>query len=115
MSENQKIVPKKLDPYSKDYQKAKLPDLIGDAVARKDMDAIKWLEAESAKKENRTRKGTTTKVNKNIGSIRAEYAKKFLGFKVNNKKAAEAARKRKAEKVEKERLSLFEEARKLFE
>lgn len=108
------IESKKLDAYSDDYHKAKLPDLIGDAVARQDKAAFDWLNTESAKKENRTRNGKTTKVAKNIAAIRAEYAKKFLGYKTNSKRAAEAARKRKQEKAEQERIALFEEAAKLF-
>ena len=115
MAENIQIEAKRLDPYSAEYMKAKLPNLIGDAVARKDKAAFEWLNAESGKKENRTRNGKTTKVTKNIAAIRAEYAKKFLGYKTNSKKAAEAARKRKQEKAEQERLALFAEAAKLFD
>ena len=112
---NYKIEPKKLDPYSDEYQKAKLDDLVNDALARKDKKAFDWLNVESAKKESRTRNNVTTKVSKNIASIRAEYAKKFLGYKTNSKKAAEAARKRKQEKAEQERTSFFEEAARYFE
>lgn len=115
MPETVKIEPKKLDPYSEEYQKAKLNDLVNDAVARKDKKAFDWLNTESAKKDERVRKGVKTKVQRNIAAIRAEYAKKFLGYKTNSKKAAEAARKRKQEKAEQERLALFEEAAKLFE
>ena len=115
MAENYKIEPKKLDPYSDEYQKAKLDDLVNDAIARKDKKAFDWLNTESAKKDERVRKGVKTKVQRNIAAIRAEYAKKFLGYKTNSKKAAEAARKRKQEKAEQERLSFFEEAAKLFE
>ena len=114
MAENLKIVPKQLDPYSDKYQKAKLTDLVADAVARKDKDALDWLNEESAKKENRTRKGVTSKVSKNIAAIRAAYAKKFLNYKPNSKRAAETARKRKQEKAEQERQALFAEAAKLF-
>lgn len=115
MPTNFKIEPKKLDPYSDEYQKAKLDDLVNDAIARKDKKAFDWLNTESAKKENRTRNGITTKVSKNIASIRAEYAKKFLGYKTNSKKAAEAARKRKQEKAEQERVSFFDEASRFFD
>ena len=109
------IEPKVLDPYSDEYQKAKLPDLVGDAIARKDKKAFEWLKTESAKKDDRVRKGVKTKVARNIAAIRAEYAKKFLGYKTNSKKAAEALRKRKQEKAEQERLALFEDAEKLFD
>ena len=114
MAENTKLEPKKLDPYSEEYQKAKLADLVADAIARKDKDALVWLKAESNKKEDRIRKGVKTKVAKNIAAIRAGYARKFLGYKSNNKKAAEAARKRKQLKAEQERNALFEEAEKFF-
>lgn len=115
MPETFKIAPKKLDPYSEEYQKAKLDDLVNDAIARKDKKAFEWLNAESAKKDERVRKGVKTKVARNIATIRAEYARKFLGYKPNSQKAAEAARKRKQEKAEQERLALFEEAAKLFD
>ena len=115
MAENLKLEPKKLDPYSAEYQKAKLNDLVCDAIARKDKKAFDWLNAESAKKDDRVRKGVKIRVQRNIAAIRAEYAKKFLGYKTNSKRAAEAARKRKQEKAEQERLALFEEAAKLFE
>lgn len=114
MAENYKIEPKELNPYSDEYQKAKLNDLVNDAIARKDKKAFDWLNTESAKKDERVRKGVKTKVARNIAAIRAEYAKKFLGYKPNSKKAAEEARKRKQEKAEQERLSLFEEASKFF-
>ena len=108
------LEPKTLDPYSEAYQRAKLSDLVADAVARKDKDAFEWLNAESAKKDIRVRHDTAFYVARNIGKIRAEYARKFLNYKHNKQKAAEAARKRKQEKMEKERLALFEEAEKLF-
>lgn len=115
MAENLKREPKALDPYSEEYQKAKLEDLVYDAIARKDKKAFEWLNTESAKKDERVRKGVKTKVARNIAAIRAEYAKKFLGYKTNSKRAAEAARKRKQEKAEQERLALFDEASKFFQ
>lgn len=101
---------KKLDPYSDAYKKAKLEDLVSDAVARKDKKALEWLQIESAKKENRTRNGSTFKVNKNITTIRAEYAKKYLNYKPKSKQSAETLRKRKQEKEEKKRQDLFAQA-----
>ena len=101
---------KQLDPYSEEYKNAKLDDLIGDAVARKDKKALEWLKAESGKKDNRTRNGVNIKVSKNINAIRADYAKKFLNYKPKSKQSAEALRKRKQEKAEQARLELFEKA-----
>lgn len=106
---------KKLDPYSEDYKSAKLEDLVADAVARKDKKALEWLKAESGKKVDRTRNGVNIKVNKNIAAIRADYAKKFLGYKPKSKMSAEALRKRKQEKKEQERIALFDEAFKLLD
>lgn len=101
---------KQLDPYSEEYKNAKLDDLIGDAVARKDKKALEWLKVESGKKDNRTRNGVNIKVSKNINAIRADYAKKFLNYKPKSKQSAEALRKRKQEKAEQARLELFEKA-----
>lgn len=106
---------KKLDPYSDEYKKATLEMLVGDAVARKDKKAYEFLKVESAKTETRTRNGINQKVKKNINSIRADYAKKFLNYKPKSKQSAEAARKRKQEKAEQERLNLFEEAAAFFD
>lgn len=102
---------KKLDPYSEEYKKATLADLVDDAVARRDLKALDFLDTESAKKETRTRNGMNIKVSKNMLAIRAEYAKKFLGYKPKSKMSAEALRKRKQEKAEKERQDLFAQAR----
>ena len=102
--------PKKLDPYSEEFKKATLEDLVLDAVARKDEKAFAWLKAESGKKDKRTRNGVNIEVSKNITSIRADYAKKFLGYKPKSKQSAEALRKRKQEKAEQARLALFDEA-----
>lgn len=109
------IEPKKLDVNSPEYQKAKLEDLVADAVARKDKKAYEWLKAESAKKDERVRQNVKIKVGRNIAKIRAEYAVKFLGYKPNKQKAAEAARKRKQEKAEQARIALFEEAESMFD
>lgn len=100
----------KLDPYSEGYKNAKLEDLVRDAVARNDKKALEWLQSESGKKVNRTRNGVNIKVDKNIATIRADYARKYLGYKPKSKMNAEALRKRKQEKKEEKRLAMFEEA-----
>lgn len=101
---------RKLDPYSEEYKKATLDDLIGDAVARNDRKALEWLQKESGKKDKRTRNGVNVEVSRNIAAVRADYAKKYLGYKTKSKMNAEQLRKRKQEKKEKERLELFEQA-----
>jgi len=101
---------KKLDPYSDTYKKTKLEDLVEDALARDDAKAVDWLEAESAKKDERTRNGVNVKVARNIAKIRAEYARKFLNYKPKKSASAEKARKRKQEKAEQDRLDLFKRA-----
>lgn len=99
-----------LDPYSEEYKKATLQMLVEDAVARKNIEALKWLQSESSKKDTRTRNGVNIKVSKNINGIRADYAKKFLGYKPKSKQSAEALRKRKQEKAEQERKDMFAQA-----
>ena len=101
---------KRLDPYADDFKNMKLPDLIADAVARKDKKALEWLKIESGKKDDRTRNGVNVKVNRNIAKIRADYARKFLDYKPKSAKSAEQARKRKQEKAEQARLDMFEKA-----
>lgn len=102
---------KKLDPYAEEYKKATLQDLINDSLARKDEKALNWLDAESAKKDERTRNGVTVKVARNIAKIRADYARKYLGYKPKSAKSAEEARKRKQQKAEENRQRMFAEAR----
>ena len=101
---------KQLDPYSDEYKKATLEMLVGDAVARKNKKALEWLKTESGKKDDRTRNGVNIKVNRNIAKIRADYAKKYLGYKPKSTQSAEQARKRKQEKAEQARQDLFAQA-----
>lgn len=87
-----------------------LIDLINDAVARQDKEALEWLQDESAKTTERTKSdGTKFTVGKTIIAIRSEYLKKFLGYKPNSGSAGEAAAKAKAKK-DAEREALFAEA-----
>lgn len=103
-----------LDPYSEEYKKATLQDLVGDALARKDKDALEWLQTESAKKDQRIHKHQDQvkkiAVSHSIARIRADYARKFLHYKPNRDESAERARKRKQEKAERDRLQLFADA-----
>lgn len=101
---------KPLDPYSEEYKKATLEMLVNDAVSRKNIEALKWLQTESAKKSERTRNGVKIEVSQNINAIRANYAKKFLGYKPMTKQSAEVLRKRKQEKAEQARKALFDRA-----
>ena len=92
-------------------RKLNLGDLIADAVERKDMAALKWLKEESARKDTRKKEdGTTYEVDHSIVSIRADYIKKFLGYKPQSTLSKEAAKARKREKREKEREDMFAKA-----
>lgn len=94
-----------------EIRKLTLKDLIADAVERKDKDALKWLQEESAKKVERKREdGTVYEVDKSIVSIRAEYIKKFLDYKPASTLSKEMAKTRKREKREKEREAMFADA-----
>lgn len=94
-----------------EIRKLTLKDLIADAVERKDKDALKWLQEESAKKVERKREdGTVYEVDKSIVSIRAEYIKKFLDYKPVSTLSKEMAKARKREKREKEREAMFADA-----
>ena len=94
-----------------EIRKLTLKDLIADAVERKDKDALKWLQEESAKKVERKREdGTVYEVDKSIVSIRAEYIKKFLDYKPASTLSKEMAKARKREKREKEREDMFRTA-----
>ncbi len=78
-----------------------LDNLIDDATERNDKTALRWLEDEAYKEDERTRKdGTTYKAARSIIAIRAEYLRKFLNYqpaKPDTAKAREAKKqKRKA-------------------
>lgn len=93
------------------YKNAELADLIEDAVARNDREALKWLDVESSKKKERTRSdGTKYMVKKPISEIRPAYLKKFCGYKTKSSVSKENEKARKRQKEEEARKQLFAEA-----
>lgn len=93
------------------YEKALLPDLINDAVARKDKKALEWLKKESETFKERTRAdGTKYKVKKSISEIRPAYLKKFCGYKTKSAASKEKEKARKRQKEQEARNKLFEDA-----
>ena len=103
---------KKADPYSKEYKSATIEVLVGDALARKDEKALEWLRNESGKRVKRTRKGSNVEfeAKQNIAKLRSEYAKLFLNYIPNSKKASDLTRQRKREEEETARQDFFEKA-----
>lgn len=93
------------------YEKALLPDLINDAVARKDKKALEWLKKESETFKERTRAdGTKYKVKKSISEIRPAYLKKFCGYKTKSSVSKENEKARKRKKEEDARKKMFADA-----
>ena len=93
-------------------KKLTLDDLIADAVERKDMAALEWLEKEANTTKERTKQdGTKYEVKKGIVEIRAAYIKKFLGYEPKGKASNAAAKKRAKEKKQKELNDKFKAAR----
>ena len=89
-----------------------LQDMINDAVEKKNIEALRWLEDESNKMEERKHKdGSVQWTTKSVVSIRAEYLKKYTDYvspdKIEAQKtAAEAAEAKK----KKEREEMFANA-----
>lgn len=62
-------------------QKLTLESLVADAVARKDKEALQWIEEESNKDVTRKQKdGTTRTVKQPVNSFRVAYLEKFCGY-----------------------------------
>ena len=93
----------KIDVNTAELNKLKIDHLIADAVARNDVSALEWLQAESNSMKTRTREdGTTYEVRKSIVEIRPAYLKKFLGYTSKSeasKARAKAQKKEKAQKI----------------
>lgn len=93
------------------FKKLTLKDLIADAVARKDAEALKWLQEQANEKKERTKEGGEKySVRKSIVEIRAAYVKKFLNYKTQGAVSKEKARAAKEAKVQKELDDMFAKA-----
>lgn len=62
---------------TKEIMAMSLDDLIADAVARKDKDALLWLQKERNKKHTRKKDGK--EVPHSLTTMKFDYAKKYLG------------------------------------
>lgn len=92
-------------------RKLTLKELVADAVERKDIEALRFLEDESSKKETKTKEdGTTYEASINIIKIRTEYLKKFLGYVPQSELSKDAKRAQQKAKREKEKSDMFANA-----
>ena len=92
-------------------RKLTLKDLVDDAVERKDIDALRFLEDESTRKETKTKEdGTTYEASINIIKIRTEYLKKFLHYVPQSELSKDAKRAQQKAKTEKEQSDMFADA-----
>lgn len=89
-------------------RKLTLQDLVNDAVERKDIAALRFLEDESSKKLTKTKEdGTTYETINPIIGIRAAYLKTFLGYVPQGKRNAEAKKAANKAKREKAKADMF--------
>lgn len=94
-----------------EFKNLKLDDLIADAVERKDVKALEWLQKEATSTKTRTREdGTKYEVRKSIVEIRANYLKTFLKYKSKSAAAREKAKQAKKEKQRQEIEEKFQAA-----
>lgn len=99
---------------TKEIMAMSLDDLIADAVARKDKDALLWLQKERNKKHTRKKDGK--EVPHSLTTMKFDYAKKYLGYTPTDKVKNYAEMRRKArEKKNREIEDKFTEALKLIE
>lgn len=92
----------KIDIKTAELNKLTLDDLIKDAVARKDKEALEWLKVEANSMKTRTKEDKTTyEVRKSIVEIRPAYLKKFLGYQSKSEAAKQRAKDAKKAKAQK--------------
>lgn len=95
------IEPKLIDMTSAEVNKLTLDDLIKDALARKDKDALEWLKKEANEMKTRKKEdGTTYEVRKSIVEIRPAYLKKFLKYQSKSEAAKQRAKDAKKAKAQ---------------
>ncbi len=96
-------------------KKLTLDDLIADAVERKDLEALDWLEKEANTLKKRTKPdGSTYEVKKSIVEIRPVYLKEFLSYKPKGSGSSAAAKERKKKEQQKALDKKFADARALL-
>lgn len=90
-----------IDINNAELNKLKLEDLIADAVERKDVAALEWLQVEANSMKQRTREdGTKYEVRKSIVEIRPAYLKKFLGYTSKSEASKERNKAQKKAKAQ---------------
>lgn len=88
---------------TKDIMTMSLDDLIADAVARKDKQAILWIQKEAYKKDKRKKDDKEIEVAHSLTTLKFDYAKKYWGYTPKDKtKNYEELRRRAQEKKRKE-------------
>ena len=91
---------------TKEIMAMSIDDLIEDAVARKDKEALLWIQQESSKKDIRRKDDQEIEVAHSITTLKFDYAKKFLGYTPKDKVKNYAEMRRRAQ--EKKRKALEE-------
>lgn len=92
-----------IDVRTAELNKLKLEDLIADAVERKDVAALEWLQIEANSMKQRTREdGTKYEVRKSIVEIRPAYLKKFLNYQSKSEATKQKAKAQKKAKAQQE-------------
>ena len=91
---------------TKEIMAMSIDDLIADAVARKDKEALLWIQQESSKKDIRRKDDQEIEIAHSITTLKFDYAKKFLGYTPKDKVKNYAEMRRRAQ--EKKRKALEE-------
>ena len=91
---------------TKEIMAMSIDNLIADAVARKDKEALLWIQQESSKKDIRKKDDQEIEVAHSITTLKFDYAKRFLGYTPKDKVKNYAEMRRRAQ--EKKRKALEE-------
>ena len=101
---------------TKEIMAMSIDDLIADAVARKDKEALLWLQQEANRKDVRKKDGKNVEVAHSVISLKFDYAKKFLGYSPKDKVKDYAELRRRSQEKKKRALDeKFAEALKAIE
>jgi hypothetical protein len=85
------------------FKKLTLEDLINDAVAREDVEALEWLKVQSNTMKTRKKEdGTTYEVRKSVVEYRPEYLKVFCKYQPVATPSKERAKQAKKDKAQRE-------------
>lgn len=87
-----------------------LDDLIADAVAQTNKEALEYLQTESTKQVKRTLRGVEMEIDQPLNVYRNNYLKKYCGYKTKAERKKDEDKQAKKAKEREERAKKFADA-----